>query len=51
MFYNIFLKIDENYKHIQIKIENESSIGTFDQSWQVYIIFIDVMFLKLINPF
>jgi len=36
-------------KNIQINIENNISIKTFYQSWQVYIIFINVIFMKLVS--
>jgi hypothetical protein len=45
---------NQNLKYIQINNENDISIKTFDQSWQVYIIFMNVMFMKLfrfINSF
>jgi len=48
-FIVIFLwpPFNQNSKHIQINIENEISMITFDQSWQVYIFSMNVMFMTL----
>jgi hypothetical protein len=34
---------------MQVNIANEIFVKTFDQSWQGYIIFINVMFIKLVK--
>jgi hypothetical protein len=47
IFYWTFF--NQNYKYIQINIENDISIKTFYQSWQIYIIFTHIMFMKLVR--